>query len=139
VLKLAQRIKSISMRCCIQSLVLRVPLWAIACLILHWPLLGVLRFRGHDALWMLTSAYSWSRLECCLWNFERQNNSHETMKLENIIIFFTITRCVRRIWGLPSGDDISFVGMTHCSINSLSERASEGWLTERCSDERWSL
>lgn len=39
---------------------------------------------------------------------------------------FTRTRCVRRIRGLPSGDDISSVGATHCSINSLSERASDG-------------
>lgn len=53
-------------------------------------------------------------------------------------LFFTMTRCVRRIRGLPSGDDNSSVGAIHCSINSLSERARDGWLTERCS-ERWSL
>lgn len=42
-------------------------------------------------------------------------------------------RCIR---GLPSTDESSG-GAIHCSMNSLSERASDGWLADRCSDDGW--
>lgn len=117
------------------KLLFRVPLRTFACLIFHCSLFGKLSFRGHNALRASANCWiHWSRLECSLWirKIMKTMNS-EDMKNH----LFTITRCARLICGLASGDDISSTGATHCSMNSLSDRASEGWLIDRCSDERW--
>jgi len=54
---------------------------------------------------------------------ERENRQQNEPRNQ---LQLTITRCVRRIVGLASGEDISSTGAIHCSMNSLSERANDG-------------
>ena len=128
------------------SLVLLIPWSIITRLIFHCSLLWILWLRCNNAL--SASAYRWrchlSRLESSLWLWEIKKNLHLWFFIVcstatfNVNIWWrklTKTLCALCICGLTSGDSI---GAIHCSINSLSERASDGWLTDLCS-ERWSL